>query len=246
GGHRKKDIHIDQYVADTAWIAQYLRKRFNKEKIFILAESWGSVIASTVVARHPNRFYAYMSVGQVSNVKAYMNEMYDYCIERARQKGDQDALKKLENPGRPTDDMSSKSLFKSLQTAGDIMDRYLAEETGLETGAGFFFKSLWEAPEYSLLDFQATLSGFMFTQRKIIKELMRVDMNATVPKLKVPTFYVMGKHDLWRNESRRYFDKLEAPSKQWFLIEDAGHMARGDRPEQVLDILIKQLLPLAR
>jgi proline iminopeptidase len=168
-----------------------------RPKIYLLGESRGSVIGVHLAARHPGWFHAYLGVGQVSNVRAYMDRVYSCCERNARAENNEKALKQLSSPGRPSPEMSARQTFRSLQNAGRWMDRYLARKTGLTSLAGFFFKSLWEAPEYSFFDFQLTLQGYVGTQKKIIKELMTVDLETQVPTLGVPVYFVMGEHDLW-------------------------------------------------
>jgi pimeloyl-ACP methyl ester carboxylesterase len=42
--------------------------------------------------------------------------------------------------------------------------------------------------------------------------------------------------------AKAYFDKIEAPFKEYVLIQNAGHLACFARPEQFLKELIKRVL----
>lgn len=44
---------VDQFVADTLAMTNYLRARFGKEKIYIMGHSWGSFIGIQAAAQAP-------------------------------------------------------------------------------------------------------------------------------------------------------------------------------------------------
>jgi len=57
----------EQFVADTIEVTKYLRQRFGKEKIYLMAHSWGSYIGIQAAAREPDLYYAYIGMGQISH-----------------------------------------------------------------------------------------------------------------------------------------------------------------------------------
>ena len=59
------EIGIDTFISDTYELTKLLLKRFDKEKIYILGNSWGSVIAIQAVQQFPKLYYAYIGIGQV-------------------------------------------------------------------------------------------------------------------------------------------------------------------------------------
>ena len=44
---------VDQFVADTLAVTNYLRGRFGKEKIYLMGYSWGSLIGIEAAAQAP-------------------------------------------------------------------------------------------------------------------------------------------------------------------------------------------------
>ena len=56
----------EQFVSDTLEVTNYLRQRFGKEKIYLMAHSWGSYIGIQAAAREPELYYAYIGMGQIS------------------------------------------------------------------------------------------------------------------------------------------------------------------------------------
>ena len=53
-----EQLSVDQFIADTYDLVQYLRQRFNVPKIYLIGHSWGSELGALTVARYPELFYA--------------------------------------------------------------------------------------------------------------------------------------------------------------------------------------------
>ena len=63
----KETMTIEQFISDLQVLIELLRKRFNKEKIYLMGHSWGSVFGTYTVQRYPELFYAYIGVGQATD-----------------------------------------------------------------------------------------------------------------------------------------------------------------------------------
>ncbi len=58
-------ITVDQIVDDTLAVTDYLQRRFEVPKIYLMGHSWGSFIGIQAAARAPQRYHAYIGVGQL-------------------------------------------------------------------------------------------------------------------------------------------------------------------------------------
>jgi pimeloyl-ACP methyl ester carboxylesterase len=58
-------LNLKQLIEDTLAVTDYLRQRFDKEKIYLLGHPWGSILGSLVVQKQPEKFHASIGVGQV-------------------------------------------------------------------------------------------------------------------------------------------------------------------------------------
>lgn len=61
------NLTIEQLLADTDEVIDYLRERFGQEKIIIIGQSWGTVLGMDYINIHPEKVAAYIGVGQVTN-----------------------------------------------------------------------------------------------------------------------------------------------------------------------------------
>ncbi len=56
---------IDLLLRDLLEIIQYLKQKYDKQKIILLGHSWGSVLGSTFIKKYPEEIAYYIGVGQV-------------------------------------------------------------------------------------------------------------------------------------------------------------------------------------
>ena len=107
---------IDLMLKDLFEIIQYLKKKYNKQKIIILGHSWGSVLGSTFIKQYPEEVAYYIGVGQVINMLENERVGYEKVKELILQANDKKSLKKLEVLGDyPGDKFDSKCLKKCMK-----------------------------------------------------------------------------------------------------------------------------------
>jgi pimeloyl-ACP methyl ester carboxylesterase len=56
---------VDLLIQDMLEIIGYLKQRYQQNKIVLLGHSWGSVLGSLFIKRHPDAIAYYLGVGQV-------------------------------------------------------------------------------------------------------------------------------------------------------------------------------------
>jgi pimeloyl-ACP methyl ester carboxylesterase len=106
----------EQFVSDTLEVTNYLRKRFGKEKIYLMGHSWGSYIGIQAAAREPELFHAYIGVGQISHQIKSEQLAYEYALAYYRKSGDTDMVKKLE-AASPTMTIPLPANYEALRDA---------------------------------------------------------------------------------------------------------------------------------
>ena len=62
-GFDEADLTIPTYLYDTLELVNYLTARFDKEKIYLVGHSWGSMLGTLMVRDHPELFHAYVGMG---------------------------------------------------------------------------------------------------------------------------------------------------------------------------------------
>lgn len=89
------------YLNDLHCVVEYLKKRFNKEKIIIVGHSFGSQLGIWYAQIHPENILTYVGIGQVIDAANNETISWNYCIEEAEKRNDKKALKVLKEIGPP-------------------------------------------------------------------------------------------------------------------------------------------------
>jgi pimeloyl-ACP methyl ester carboxylesterase len=86
----------EQFIADTLAVTDYLRDRFSKEKIYLMAHSGGTFIGLQAAARAPQAYCAYIGVAQVVRQLESERRAYEYLLARFTEAGNRRMVRKLE------------------------------------------------------------------------------------------------------------------------------------------------------
>ena len=92
----QETMNLEQMISDTLEVTNYLRHRFGKEKIYLMAHSGGTFIGIQAAARAPELYYAYIGVAQMSNQLKSEKLAYDYMLQHYKENENKDMVQKLE------------------------------------------------------------------------------------------------------------------------------------------------------
>lgn len=86
---------VEQLISDAVAVTQYLRRRFDKQKIYLMGHSGGTFIGLQVAQRHPELYEAYVGVAQTSYQLESAGLAYAYMLEQFQARNDVRMLEKL-------------------------------------------------------------------------------------------------------------------------------------------------------
>ena len=212
-------------VADILAVTDHLRSRFRRDKVVLLALSGGSLLGALAVARHPEKFTAYVGTGQAVDVEASDQIFYDDILAWARSAGKTDVVRTLEAQGRPPyRDFWSYEPFLLYEN-----EAYGQRPVAVDVGV----------PEYTLLQKAHTLNAIMDTWAVLYPREQVLDLRRDVTELAVPAYFIQGEKEM-RGLSvlfDQWFTQLRAPAKQRVTIPGAGHRAMYEEPDRFVAAL---------
>src|SRR2546423_11087796 len=83
----ESSMTIEQFIADTHELVQFLLQRFGRTKLMLVAHSWGSIVGALTVAKYPELFSAYVGISQAVNAPESERAMYRFALETAASQG---------------------------------------------------------------------------------------------------------------------------------------------------------------
>jgi len=238
-------LTVDRMVRDAEEVVEFLCRRLGRNRIVLLGHSWGSILGMHLLKERPEKFHAYVGVGQVVNMQDNERVSYEYTLRRARALGKEDAIEDLESIGSPPYTGSQEEIFSKL----GIQRRWLLYFGGAiygETSMMAFLKPLVFAPELSLLDIYYWIDGNTFSVQNMAN-FFDLDLSQLGTDFEVPLFFFIGRHDYQTpfELSRPYFESLSAPYKEWLWFDEAAHAPLLSMPEEFARALIERVRPYA-
>ena len=237
----KSSLTIEQYVSDVNELSEYLKTKFNKEKIYLLGHSWGTIIGTMAVQEKPENFHAYIGAAQMVNVKKTDQYMYDFVLESAKSKGEDKKVKKMIDAGPPPyfgDGMLKKyQLFLT-----SYADYYQAENPFVENDSSWFNPlTMFWFDEYSFIDKINFFRGMLNTFPAVYQQLQDIDFTVQAVDLEVPVYYLIGRHDYTAKFIDDYFERINAPKKELIYFEHSHHGEIWSESEKFHEIMINQV-----
>ncbi|MBB5868467.1 pimeloyl-ACP methyl ester carboxylesterase [Allocatelliglobosispora scoriae] len=229
-------LTLDDETASILTLTDYLRKRFGKDKIYLLAQSGSTLPGVFAVQRHPELFHAYVSAAQAVDLTASDRSQYADTLAWARAKGDTALADQLTALGPPP--------YRDIHSYAPMLlneGGAFAYPGAIDTGSGQ--AENFEVPEHSLLDKVHVFSGFLDTFGVLYPRERDIDLRTMVTRLDVPSYFVDGAHDVPGRLAlmQPWFDALQAPYKERVIFPDAGHRSMFEKPAEFVALMDRVL-----
>ena len=211
-------MHMEQVISDSLELSAYLGRRFNQRKITLVGHSWGA------------------EGERIS---------YDWTLAQARAAGDLGVVRKLKEIGPPPYGGDWRRKF---MTQRRPLGRYGGECYRSRRGAfGVVIKNRVLSPEYTLVDRINYFRGIFDSVGLLLPELLTVDLFDQVPRVDVPLWFMLGRHDYAVPSvlAHRYFDRVTAPAKTLVWFENSSHLPNTKERELFNKTLVDRLRPVA-
>lgn len=241
-----ESITLEQLTADAIEVTNYLRERFHKDKIFIMAWSGGTTIALPAVAKAPELFHAYIAMGQITNQQKSERIAYDFMIKHFTEANDQKSLRKLKKFNNLETECDLKSFYNS--GARDELMHQIGIGTMREMKSVFkdIFMPVWTCRAYTLREKRNIWKSklFFLPKTNLKNQTLTTDFTEAYPQIDVPTYFICGQYDLTVNIdlSKDYCNRLIAPLKGFYTFENSAHGPLFEEPEHFREILEHDIL----
>ena len=235
------EISFEQLTRDGIEVAEYVRERLRKERVFLLASSLGSTFGVSVAIRRPDLFYAYIGTDQNVGMRRGREEEFREVRERLRALGLAKGVKALERAGADPAHWSPDDYNRVAQWT------MKSDPPGFRRTMNMLKDAVWYAPGWGLKDIRAFVSGMRHTLKALLPEIVGSDAWMQGTRFDIPFFIFQGKDDVVTTPklASMYFNDVVAPQKRMALIPNAGHFAAFLQPDEFLRELLVDVRPLA-
>jgi len=238
-------MSVRQFISDGDELADWLQSRFNQPKIFLAGHSWGSIVALSMAAKAPHKYYSYTGYSQVVDWTENDRLSLVWTKAEAKRRGHSKALKELESAGEPPflESFQQWAILRKWQrNFGTLV--YTDDEIKHPGVAGITMAML-RSEDYSVSDLINTFyRGFklIYTQA-FIKELACYNFMESMKSIAIPVTFVHGQKDQHVHGSvvERFYSQLLAPQKRLIWAPKSGHAFHPDDTKLNEQYLIEEL-----
>lgn len=235
------DLTPERYIDDGLALTRYLRQRFAQEKIYILGESWGTVLGVWMVQRAPDMYHAFAGAAQM--VDFLETDLYDYnlALRLSFESGNFNKVAALKKQGPPP--YYGDGVARKFSEYVLVLSQYMMSDPAI-TGPGYDTFGDIAADEYGLYDKFNYAWGLLATLDAVYWQLWDVDLREQAPRLDVPVYFLEGRHDVNAPPAlaEDYLQKLAAPHKELIWFEHSGHSPWVDEADKVVDVMVNKVL----
>lgn len=224
-------LTLDRAVADAIEVSEYLRHRFDKARILLTGNSWGTILGVLAVQQRPDLYHAWIGTGQMVSPAATDVMFWEDTLAWAEAKGDEALASRLRANGPPP--YTDVLRYEDALSHEHDWNPYPEFDNDLEMPANLF------VPEYDLMDRVNGLRAFLDTFSALYPQLQGIDFRVDVPRLEVPVYLAVGAHEARGRAvlADEWFAMLEAPSRERVVFEHSGHRPPFEEPDVFADLM---------
>lgn len=236
--YTSEELTIDLMLKDLKSLVEFLRNRYNQDKIYIAGHSWGAYLGLRFSSMYPEYIKYYIGTGQ--GVSSIADEIYKYnfVMNQAVIRNDKKIIKQLNRFGEPTgysyktdDEKAKKYIGKMIHKYGG----YINDKNDFSTS-----KYLTCYIKYYKLDIIKVIKGMLNSSKVLNNEMSKKDNISCITELDVPILLISGEEDMVCPvpAAEKWFDNLNAPKKEFVKITNVSHMVNFEQAKEWNKLLI--------
>lgn len=235
-----------QFIADTLSVTNYLRNRFGKEKIYLMAHSGGTFFGIQAAAQAPELYHGYIGVAQMVYQLESEKLAYEYMLERFKEAGKSRMVHQLQAAAVTMADGTPPGYLALRDRAMHSLGVGTTHDMRSVLG-GLFWPSLRSRHYTPGEKIKIWRGKFSSGVSALWDEMLITDLAARVTELALPSYFFHGIYDYTVSYrlARDYSERLKAPLKGFYTFERSAHSPIIEEPEKARKIMREDVLAAA-
>jgi pimeloyl-ACP methyl ester carboxylesterase len=228
-----ESLTVEQFVKDVHHVVEFLREKFNQDKIFLLGHSFGGILGYMYLLEHENNIGKFVSAGGAFSAASLEQNGYKTALEMAKKTDNQRALERMEKLGPPPyenfqDGMVWRmQIMTMLNIMKDGITKNLQMPKVMSTVGIQKFDPDWQKK-------MMTVANVMWS------ELYTVDIENDVKRISIPVMMIAGAKDVMVpiRIMEKGYENLSG-DKEFFILDKSNHMMFIDEPDLFVSKVIE-------
>ncbi|WP_456274617.1 alpha/beta fold hydrolase [Bacillus sp. AK031] len=242
----QETMNFEQFVQDANEMTDFLLKRFNQQKIYLAAHSYGSLIGMYLIHHHPQKFYSYTGISQLISWTENDKLSLQWLKTEAAARHDKKALKELNAVGVPPflEGQKQWGVLRKWQMKYNSM--VYTDKNIKHPGLAKISLNMLLSKDYRLSDMKHTFyDGFKLVYSdEFIRNIPLINVAKDIPRIGIPVTFIHGKHDVHVHGEllEDYVENLNAEhGKRIVWCDKSAHLFHPDDTKDIENLLIQEL-----
>lgn len=238
---RPENVTLEKLESDAVEVSEYLKERFGKEKVYLMAHSGGTMLGMRIAADCPENFYCYFAMAQECGERHIAG--YPYLKEYFEKNNLPRGLKLINRHVKEENgelivynyDNIESDWEKALLMAGCATTREMRSDA-LEVFFPQIYSKCYKMEEKINFWRGKALcqnSAYAVTEITVDKE----------KPLMIPIYFISGRYDYTCpvNLVAELYQNISAPEKEMYIFEDSAHSPLWEENEATLEVMLKHV-----
>lgn len=233
-----ENMTLPAFVDYTLALTDYLTKRFGQEKIYLMGESWGTVLSMHALQKQPESYHAYFGVGSVVHIYRSEAVSLAWLKKEVVSKGDKQDIQEVNDLILPDSTVSQAEWESYFQSQRHFLYKYSGVWAKPPSGIEAFKMFLFDEA-YTLTEKFNMKKGMDFSFAHLSPFVKSINFLETIDSMEVPMYFLQGRQDYTTPTSivEEFYEKINAPEKAIFFFEHSAHMPHNEEPEKFAQTL---------
>jgi pimeloyl-ACP methyl ester carboxylesterase len=207
-----KSLTVSLFIDDAIEVINYLREKFNREKIYLIGHSWGGYLGLRVAVERPELIEGYFAmspmINQMKSEELSLGAMKEKAIKE-KNKEEMREISKIKIP--------------------------------FENGEQLFYHRKWLSKLMgSTTPTKQKVEEWSVTWLSLFNEGSKTNFEEFAPTLFCPVYFLIGRNDYQTHFllAESYFNKVNCPKKELYWFEHSAHSPHLTETTKFQKILI--------
>lgn len=229
-------LTIGNFTEDLLALTDAMKQHIPNVDVYLLGHSWGTVLGLKAAYQAPEKYKAYIGMGQIVNEQRGDKISYQYTLDKAREAKEEGIVAELLALNPDTYSKVRGQLIKQR--------KYLKKFGGSSHKAELMDKLKYcaiRSPEMSLTELLRYQGKGSHVEELMFPQLFDLDFFEQIPAVKVPLYLFGGRYDYHvpSTLAEQYLNQVEAEKKEFVWFEASGHMPIYEENEKFVEELIR-------
>lgn len=243
-GCKKESLTLENFILDGKELIEYLCKKLNKDKIYLIGGSWGTELGTFMCYKYPQHIGGYIGYGQVVNGALNETISWEFTVEEAKKANDKESLDILYKVGPPIKGQYKPDSFSGMMAQRKILSKYGGHNVAKKGYWESTVKPILLSKEYSFSDKIGLIKGYKFVLSNMWGKICDYDFKVDCNHFEMPYYIFQGRLD--KNTPadlvQEYYDSITAPKKELVWFENSSHGPLGEEPEKFKKLIREKFL----